>query len=220
MCGKFTQMASWADVVAFSMPLVDAPAADNSIVVATPMRFASILRLNAEGQREVVQMRWGFADMKSASPARPKHMHARAETIDDLPTFAHAFANARGILLVQTFNEGEELPNGRTKQWVITPKDGQPIAMAVICEEWRNGEETLWTFVQITTPANAVITPVTDRMPAILRREDWAVWLGETGANATELKALLRTYDDAGGWDIAPQEPNRPQPDPRQPDLF
>ena len=48
--------------------------------------------------------------------------------------------------MVHTFNEGEELPNGKTKQWVITDRDGQPIAIAVICEEWRNGTETLQTF--------------------------------------------------------------------------
>src|SRR6188768_1172716 len=99
MCGKFTQMASWRDVHAFSLPLVETDAE----VISTPMRFANIIRLNDAGEREVVPMRWGFAGKGDWNPARPKHMHARSETIDRLPTFADAFAHGRGILVVHTF---------------------------------------------------------------------------------------------------------------------
>jgi putative SOS response-associated peptidase YedK len=73
----------------------------------------------------MVQMRWGFAGKKDPNPSRPKHMHARAESIDTLPTFASGFAHARGILLVHTFNEGEELPSGKTKQWVVVLSRGR-----------------------------------------------------------------------------------------------
>lgn len=56
----------------------------------------------------------------------------------------------------------------------MPPNDGKPIAIAVICEKWTNGAETLDTFIQVTTPANALISKITDRMPAILQPEDWA----------------------------------------------
>ncbi|MBS0251612.1 MAG: hypothetical protein JSR78_11185 [Proteobacteria bacterium] len=117
-------MSSWREVHAFSQPLVMTGAPDE-IVVSTPMRFANIIRVNATGEREVVSMRCGFAGKGDANPARPKHMHARSETVDRLPTFANVFAHGRGILVVHTFNEGEELPNGKTKQWFITPQRWQ-----------------------------------------------------------------------------------------------
>jgi putative SOS response-associated peptidase YedK len=41
--------------------------------------------LNEQGEREVVSMRWGFAGKGDKNPSRPKHMHARSETIDRLP---------------------------------------------------------------------------------------------------------------------------------------
>lgn len=218
MCGKFTQLASWREVHAFSQPLTLDPTAP--LVVSTPMRFANILRLDAQGAREVIPMRWGFPDRAASNPARPKHMHARAETLDTRPTFAGAFHNGRGILMVHTFNEGEELPNGRTKQWVITPKDG-PIGIAVIAEEWVNGEERLPVFVQVTTPANALIAPVTDRMPAVLPREVWPLWLGEIEASPLDVKAVLRTFDDKGAWSIAPQDaPPKGKPSQGQPSLL
>jgi len=207
-------MASWREVHAFSQPLTVSTAQPSELVVSTPMRFAQIMRLNGNGERELVSMRWGFADKKANAPLRPKHMHARAETVDKLPTFANAFAQARGIVIVHTFNEGEELPNGKTKQWVITPKDNEPIAIAVICEQWQNGADVLDTFVQVTVPANALIARITDRMPAILPRDAWPVWLGETWAPSEEVKALLRTYEDGGNWCMSEQPTNK---SPRRP---
>jgi putative SOS response-associated peptidase YedK len=219
MCGKFTQRSTWKDVHAFSQPLT--LPADGEIVMATPMMFAQVLRLNADGAREVAPMRWGFADRGAKNPARPKHMHARAEGIETKPTFAEAFATRRAILPVHTFNEGEALANGKTKQWTIAPKDGRPLAMAVIWEEWLNGAERLATFILITVPANPLIGRITDRMPAFLAPEDWPTWLGETGANTEELKALLRTWDDAGAWDMAEQSAEaRARKTAWQPTLF
>ncbi len=52
-----------------------------------PMRFANIMRLNEKGEGEFMSMRWGFVGKDDTAPTRPKHMHARSETIDTLPTF-------------------------------------------------------------------------------------------------------------------------------------
>ena len=219
MCGKFTQMRSWREVNAFSQPLV----VKDEVVVSTPMRLANIMRLNAQGEREMVPMRWGFAGKDDTAPTRPKHMHARCETIDTRPTFTQAVAHRRGILMAHTFNEGEELPSSKTKQWVVSPHDGQPIAIAVICETWRHGEETLETFVQVTTPANALISRITDRMPAILPRQTWPVWLGETDASLDQIKAVLTTFEDHGAWSMTEQPSStrsRPPKRHSQPDMF
>ncbi|RUO98952.1 MAG: hypothetical protein EKK30_08850 [Hyphomicrobium sp.] len=35
-------------------------------------------------------------------------------------------------------------------------------------------------------------------MPAILQPEEWATWLGETDASSTEVKSVLRTFQDNG----------------------
>lgn len=224
MCGRFTQMYSWQDVHTFSQPIGIVKEGTDEVVVSTPMRFANVMRLNAAGEREMVQMRWGFAGKDDANPARPKDMHARAETVDRLRTFAHAFERHRGILMVQTFNEGEELPSAKTKQWVITPQDGQPIAIAVICEKWQNGAEVLQTFVQVTVPANRLISRIADRMPAILPRDTWSTWLGENDASLAEVKALLQTFEDGGNWTMTEQPSNRRPPRPpkqkAQQDLF
>lgn len=99
----------------------------------------------------------------------------------------------------------------------MTPHDGQPIAIAVICEEWNNGAEGLQTFVMVTVPPNGVIARITDRMPAILPRESWSAWLGETDASLSEVKALLQTFEDGGTWTMTEQASNRTRRPPKPP---
>lgn len=203
MCGKFTQMATWEEVVAFSRPLVAIPE-DAEVTVSTPMRIAKVMRLGEDGRPELARMRWGFSKPENPS-FKPDHMHARAETIDTRPTFAEAFAERRGIVMVETFNEGEQLPSGKTKQWVIRPKDRKPIAIAVIWEEWIGDAGSEPSFVMVTVPPSELIARITDRMPAILRQEDWPTWLGETDASTADVKALLKTFDDEGAWEMSEQ---------------
>ncbi len=167
-------------------------------------------------------MRWGFCKPRSAV-FKPDHMHARGETIDSRPRFCDAFGERRGVLLVETFNEGEKLESGRTKQWVISPRDRKPISIAVIWEEWEGDAGTELCFIQVTVPANPLIAKVTDRMPAILRQEDWPVWLGEVDAPLSTIKSLLHTFDDGGNWDISEQNATKAKPAPKtnpQMDLF
>ncbi len=220
MCGKFTQMATWKEVVAFSQPLVAIPEGGD-VTVSTPMRLAQVMRLGEDSKPEIVPMRWGFSKPGNTS-FKPDHMHARGETIDTRQKFRESFAERRGIVIVETFNEGEALPSGKTKQWVIRPNDRKPIAIAVIWEDWQGDDGAIPCFIQVTVPANALIARITDRMPAILRQEDWSTWLGETDAPLGDVKALLRTFDDDGNWTLTEQASSKsakPKTKPQM-DLF
>lgn len=205
MCGKFTQMYSWAEIHAYSGLIGSGDGGGNDAPeTVTPMRAAHVIRLNDTCIRETVPMRWGFIDRASAAPfARPRHMHARGETVDRLPTFAAAFAHRRGLVAVKTFNVGEEVGK-KTVQHELTPCDGSPIGLAVIWEAVAGPDgQSLLTFVMVTTAPNDLIGRVTDRMPAVIPPEQWGIWLGEDGASAADAKALLVPY--AGELDMALQ---------------
>lgn len=221
MCGKFTQMMSWSDLVALMRALgggsamTDSAGGDDSgdrVETATPMRGARIIARDANGERQVVMMRWGF----EAPWERGKLViHARCETVESLRTFRDAFAGRRGILVCRTFNEGEEV-GSKTRQHVISPRDGRPLAIAVIYQQAVAPDGSpFWTFAMVTTPPNALIATITDRMPAVLRPGDWAQWLGEEPATTAELKAMLKPYE--GDWEMTPQEPPRQAVSPKPP---
>lgn len=145
---------------------------------------------------------------------KPEPIHARSESIDEKPTFKDAFIDGqRGIVVFQTFNEGLELPGGRTEQWTIDPKDGVPRGFAFLWREFaiKDIPAPLLACVMVTVPASKLIAPITDRMPAILELNDWSKWLGEVPTSPDEAKAVLKTMEGVK-WQMA-KEPKKPKPD-------
>jgi putative SOS response-associated peptidase YedK len=204
MCGKFTQRS--------------AAGYDETV---TPMRFADVVALDGNGARKTVRMRWGLVPSNAADPASVKpNIHARAETIDTKPTFREAFAKRRGLVIVTSFNEGEELTPTKTAQYVLTAKDDAPLAIAVIWERWNGGDNaSLLSFAMVTVEANPLVATITDRMPAVIDEADWPKWLGEEDATVAELKAMLRP--SARDFDMRRAEKPPPaKPDAKQLSLF
>lgn len=199
MCGKFTQMMSWGALVHLA-DLIGA--SEGPAETVTPMRFANVIRLTSDGMREMARVRWGFVPRWEKDPVKgSKFIHARSETIDIKPAFADAFRRRRGLVVVRTFNEGREISRSRTEQHVITPRDGKPIAIAVIWERWGEPHAAaIDTFAMVTVAANTLISSITDRMPAIVQPDDWSKWLGETPCHLQELKDMLKPFE--GDWDM------------------
>jgi putative SOS response-associated peptidase YedK len=193
MCGKFTQMLSWAEFV--TLADLQQSTTDGPVETITPMRFASVITLDESGRRKAVRMRWGLVPPGARDPTAVKpHIHARAETVDTKPTFREAFRKRRGLVAVTTFNEGREITPTKTEQHVLTPRDGKPVAIAVVWERWSERQgSSLLSFAMITVPPNDLIGTITDRMPALIEGPDWPKWLGESPASVEELKALLQT---------------------------
>jgi putative SOS response-associated peptidase YedK len=216
MCGKFTVMMTWreyCDLAEVSVAGADerpAMAPETALGVMTPMRLVPVLHLGPVRQRRVSAMRWGWLDRKAKDPLRGfSHLHARAETIDTAPTWSQSFLERRGVVLVRSFNIGEDLPNGKVKQWVCARADGKPLAIAVIHQSWPLETGPLAAFAMVTTAAAPPLDARDSRMPALLDLEEVSAWLGERAASAAELKALLRPY--AGALVMREQEPQRPK---------
>lgn len=207
MCGKFTAMFSWSEVVAFSQPLdsggADDRRGDHEVTYRVVGDVPVIVLDIVTGKRRAVPMRWGFPD--PADWKRPRPIHARSESIDTTRAFASAFIDGqRGIVLMKSFNEAPDVP-GPTIQHTITPDAGEILAAAFV---WRKFEiagapDPFFACVLCTVPANELIRKLpTDRMPAFLAKEDWATWLGETPATLDEVKACLKTVEGVN-WKMA-----------------
>jgi putative SOS response-associated peptidase YedK len=209
MCGKFTAKASWSEIVGliYATPPREQGDNDRTLIYRVMGAVPLIVFDHAEGKRRIVPMRWGFphhADWK-----RPQPIHARAETIDTTHAFAAAFRDGqRGIAVVESFNEAPE----SGVQHTVTPAG--PIGIAFL---WRRFEvaglsEPLFACVMVTVAANALLTGLpTDRMPAVLSPQDWALWLGEEPAGLATVKACLKTVEDVR-WTMRPEERARSAP--------
>ena len=160
MCGKFTAMACWREVVAFSQPYLagkdqldreggggdggredGGDGSNDEIVTYRVGGPLPVIVWDAEaGKRRVVKMRWGFPDPRDWR--RPRPIHARSETIDAKEPFRIALprrsARHRRLPHVQRGRGGREAVGGtETRQWTIDPQDGQPRGFAFV---WRRFE--------------------------------------------------------------------------------
>lgn len=212
MCGKFTAMYSWREVVAFSQPLTreDVRESDNDRVETyRVMTVVPVIVWDAiERKRRVIPMRWGWPNLKNGNWKVPKHIHARGETIDELPSFAPSFRDGqRGIVVMRTFNEAPDIP-GPSIQHTITPGDIGALGVAFIYRQFEVPEvaATMPATIMVTMPANELIAKLpTDRMPAVLRDEDWKIWLGEEPADLARVKACLKTVEGVN-WTMTEEQ--------------
>ena len=209
MCGKFTAMATWAEVVAFPQsPAGDEnnSGSDREVTYRVVSELPIILFDHVAGIRRVVPMRWGFPH--PTDWRRPQPIHARSESIDATRAFAEAFREGqRGIVLMKTFNEAPDV-EGPTVQHRITPGAEQVLAAAFVWRRFMVGAPARPCFacVMVTVAANSLLSGLpTDRMPAILSPGDWAIWLGEEPATPAEVKACLKTVEDVR-WTMRPQD--------------
>src|SRR5690606_8359586 len=72
--------------------------------------------------------------------------------------------------------------------------DGEPLAVAGIWSAWRDKSEPeapwLHSAAVVTTSANGTMAPVHDRMPVILPRAMWGMWLDPTNHHTDVLSSL------------------------------
>lgn len=232
MCGKFRYFASWADVHDFSEPLT-ARASNQPEEIAMPMASAPVLHLGTDGRRQACPMRWGFTNLRGGRRF-PEHIHARNDRLLASPLWRPHFEARRGLLIVTSFNEGEEVPtfrpdrvtptgNTRTRQWTIRPKDNTRLAIAVLFRDVPGSEPE---FVMCTTEANEGISQFVTgdpdkRMAAVLDPDHIPTWLGETSSSPEQVQSILTPFEDHGSWQMAPEDtPAAARADPLQGSLF
>jgi len=153
---------------------------------------ATVIRLNPKtGERSMDQLVWGLLP-HGADPAKsPRPLHARAETVATLPMFADAFRRRRAIVPVDVISMRGSIGENDGRKFRLSRADGDPMALAGLWESyvWPGGRIER-SFCVVTVAANEGIAPVHDRMPVVLERPDWPLWLGEVdGDTATLLRA-------------------------------
>jgi putative SOS response-associated peptidase YedK len=188
MCGRFTQHYTWSEVHAF-LSLLGAPQNLRPHYNIAPTTNVDVVRLDREGRRELVAMRWGLVPFfwKKTLKEMPATFNARAESIAEKPMFREAFKRRRCIIPASGFFEwtGEK---GDKQPHLFTAADGSPIlAFAGLWEKWRDPAtaEDVLSCTIIVSGASAWMMPYHDRMPVLLRAEDFDAWLnGTLGADA------------------------------------
>ena len=105
----------------------------------------------------------------------------------DVRDVQSGLAERRCLVPAPAYYEWRDDPDGKTP-FAVARADGDPVAFGGIWQRWKSPEgEILHTFATITTDANRQLAGIQDRMPVIIERKDWPLWLGEAEGDPASL---------------------------------
>lgn len=146
-------------------------------------------------------MNWGFPLNQKTSQ---KIINARSETIETKYMFKKCLGKKRCIVPAKGFYEWKKEETGKTKT-SIRISGQNAMFMAGLYDEFDvPGKGKILCYTIITTAANPQISPIHDRMPALLEERHFELWLNDRlFANyRNDLTKILRPYE--GQLEILP----------------
>ena len=205
MCGRFVSSSSperiaeyfgaESNVESLGQNYNVAPTNDIYGVVETP-----------DGNLELQVFHWGLIPVWAKDrKIGQKMINARSETIAEKAAFKGDFKKHRCIIPMDGFYEwaagiegGPVTKAGKPakRPHFIHRVDGEPLAVAGLWSEWKDrseGPDAPWlhSATILTTGANGTMSTIHDRMPVILPKAMWHLWLDPTNNNIDMLSKLL-----------------------------
>jgi putative SOS response-associated peptidase YedK len=196
-----------------------------------PSTMVPVVRINRAGERVLINHRWGLIPHWAGEEATSLNLYnARGETVADKPAFRTSFKRMRCLVPASGYYEWQAPPagsNARKQPYYLSPlashaaehppilknsatqptperEDANYFAMAGVCDHWKaaNGELVM-SFAIITTQACESIAHIHHRMPVMLDRKAWTLWLDPENHAIETLTPLLHASDQVQAWPVS-----------------
>jgi putative SOS response-associated peptidase YedK len=161
-----------------------------------------------KGVPEAEMIRWGLVPSWAKDPAIGHRMaNVRSDTALEKSTFRAAMQKRRCLIPADVFFEWQDVPGQkRRRPHAVALNDGEIFALGGLWEAWRPKEGGGWviTCAILTTEPNELLAPIHDRMPVIVRAEDYARWIAPETVMA-DVRALVQPYppSDMRAWEVS-----------------
>ena len=194
MCGRFaiTLPSDAMSQLFDAQPVNDLPDVPNFNVC--PTNFIHVVTYTGLG-RKLESLRWGFVpNWYREVNGGPLLINARSETIAKKPAFSNASQARRCLIPCSGFYEWSKDLEGNKIPWFISRNDNAPMVFGGVWQEWSDESGKIKTCAIVTTASNSNLSKIHHRLPLVLERSDWGLWLGEEGHGAS---VLMKPTDDA-----------------------
>ena len=191
MCGRFSITGFEGLEERFQLK-IEFPDIKPSYNVAPSQDIPVIL---SRVSNQLAFFKWGLIPYWAKDPSiGHKMINARAETVDEKPSFKTCLIRRRCLIVADGFYEWKK--EGATKRpHRITLKSEELFGFAGLWDTWKSSTgELVNSCTIITTTPNELMEPLHNRMPVILPREVESVWLDQGITNSVVLKSLLIPY--------------------------
>jgi putative SOS response-associated peptidase YedK len=197
MCGRY-KLSRRKQIIEehFDTAALDAEDWTPRYNIAPTQPIAVIRQHPKEPVRELSLMRWGLIPSWARdSSAAARMINARSETAATKPAFRDAMKSRRCMIPADGFYEWSR--TGKTKQpFCFEVNDGELFAFAGLWDRWKEPSGNwIKTCSILTTTPNALTQAVHDRMPVILDRESYDLWLDPGLTDVQVVSGLLKPYD-------------------------
>ncbi len=187
MCSRFS-LTSPVEAIRQLFGFNDRPNLPLSYNIA-PTSYVLALRPepNEEGQVSAFKAHWGLVpNWAKDMSAAPRLINARAETVDEKPSFKEAFQSKRCLIPANGFFEWKTDQEGEKQPYYFQSANAPLFAFAGLWESWQSPEgQTIESCTILTKTANEAIAPIHSRMPLTVKAEFADRWLN--GRDKTSL---------------------------------
>lgn len=153
-----------------------------------PGSMQLVISINADGQRQLELMRWGFRLSDRLL------FNARSEGIEISKFWKDAFLKGRIIVPADAIFEWKEMPKRQKKpKYEFTLRGQEPFGMAGVWKLWKIPKTNHWerAFAVITGEPNELMQPIHDRMTTFLEPRDYAEYLEPSDRPPLHLLRIL-----------------------------
>jgi putative SOS response-associated peptidase YedK len=205
VCGRFVSASAPERIAAYFGAESTVESLGENFNVAPTNDIYGVVA-DPDGHLELQVFHWGLIPVWAKERKIGQRMiNARAETLAEKPAFKGVFKKHRCIIPMDGFYEwAPGRPDGPVtkagkpvkRPHFIQRLDGEPLAVAGLWSAWRDrseGPDAPWLHSAsvVTTSANGTMTPIHNRMPVILPKAMWPMWLDPTNQNIEMLSRLL-----------------------------
>ncbi len=196
MCGRFTLNTTGGELARqFELEAEFEVSARYNIA---PTDKSPVVRVpDLATPREAVFLRWGLVPFWADDPSIGNRMiSARAETVPDKSAYRAAFQKRRCLVPASGFYEWKKTGDGK-QPYYIRRTDEQLLGFAGLWERWSDDQsgEVVESFTILTGEPNDRVADLHDRMPVIVKSEDYDFWLDPAMKDKEALHELaLETF--------------------------
>jgi putative SOS response-associated peptidase YedK len=165
--------------------------------IAPTQRVPIVRQDRGEPKRSFSLVRWGLipAWAKDASIGF-KTINGMSETAAERPAFREAMRRRRCLIPADGFYEWRKICAKQKQPYSFGMIDDAVFALAGLWECWRDpAGESLETCTILTTKPNSLVADIHDRMPVILKAEDYDKWLDPGVTNVALVADCLQPFD-------------------------
>lgn len=200
MCGR----AGFVNSDFKTYGIAKVPAGFQPIYNGAPgMRMPQIFK--RDGEKDVDLFKFGLVPFWSKEPTvKYSTINAMAEKIFTSPAYRMPIMKQRSLTPVSFYFEWKQMEDKSKQPYLFRLKGGEPFALGSIYDIWKDAEGMEFpSFSIITTEPNDVAAKFHHRMPLIIPKEQWDVWLDEK-LTQSDIKQLMIPYKNAKDLEVYP----------------